>query len=95
MGIPFHLRFHIAEYEPASRALARVEGGMTGTFDWRVTPNGTGSELSLDIDYDMPGGAIGRAVNRIMLERMNDKNAERMLENIKMLSEAEPEPQPA
>lgn len=34
-------------------------------------------------------------MNRIMLERMNDKNAERMLENVKMLSEAEPEPQPA
>ena len=25
-------------------------------------------------------------MNRIMLERMNDKNAERMLENVKMLS---------
>jgi hypothetical protein len=75
--------------------VAQVEGGMTGTFEWNVAPSGTGSQLSLDIDYDMPGGPIGRAVNRIMLERMNDKNAERMLENVKMLSEAEPEPQPA
>lgn len=54
----------------------------------------TGPGDGCDHQPGAPGG-VCRAVNRIMLERMNDKNAERMLENVKMLSEAEPEPQPA
>ena len=36
----------------------------------------------------MKGGALGRAVDSLVLERMNEKNAERMLENVKQRVES-------
>jgi hypothetical protein len=37
----------------------------------------------------MPGGVLGKAIDALLMERMNEKNAERMLENIKMIVESQ------
>ena len=36
------------------------------------------------------GGILGKAMNAVLVERMNEKNAERLLENLKLVSEATP-----
>lgn len=93
-GIPFHLRFHIAAYEPDSRVLSNFQGGLSGSFDWRAVPIDSGTELSLQIDYTVPGGPLSGIANRIVVERMNERNALQMLSRLKELSEGEPAPQP-
>jgi hypothetical protein len=35
------------------------------------------------------GGIVGQAMNALLLERMNEKNIERMLENVKLIAETE------
>jgi hypothetical protein len=40
------------------------------------------------MEYEMAGGILGKAMNAMLVERMNEKNAERLLENLKLVSEA-------
>jgi hypothetical protein len=38
----------------------------------------------------MAGGVLGKAMNAVLVERMNEKNAKRMLENLKLVCETTP-----
>ena len=38
-------------------------------------------------EYDMPGGGIGAAIDKIMFEKMNADNLEHGLNNLKALAE--------
>ena len=87
IGLRFPMKFTTAAYEKNARVTLAFEGGMRGTMDWSLESQGGGTRLNLVIDYTMRGGIIGKALNALMVERMNEKNAERMLENLKMLSE--------
>jgi carbon monoxide dehydrogenase subunit G len=63
---------------------------MKGTWLWQLEPRGTSTHLTTQMEYEMAGGILGKAMNAMLVERMNEKNAERLLENLKLLSEATP-----
>ena len=42
------------------------------------------------MEYEMAGGILGKAMNAMLVERMNEKDAEQLLENLKQVSEATP-----
>lgn len=65
-----------------------MEGGITGSMNWEVTPQGSGTAATGTIDYRMWGGILDKAFDALLLERMNDRNVARMMENLKMISEA-------
>jgi carbon monoxide dehydrogenase subunit G len=63
---------------------------MHGTWSWRLEPAGQSTYLTTAMEYEMAGGILGKAMNAVLVERMNEKNAERLLENLKLVSEATP-----
>ena len=87
MGLRFPMKFTTLEYSKPSKILARMEGGMRGTFGWNLKPEGSTTRVALDIDYQMRGGILGKVMDRVLVERMNEKNAERMLENLALLAQ--------
>lgn len=88
MGLDFPTKFTTVEHERPRKVVARMEGGITGTFAWTLAPQDGSTRVDVRIDYEMKGGILGKAMDALLVERMNQKNAERMLENLKMLSEA-------
>ncbi len=89
LGLRFPIKFTVTEYVKSQKVVLKMEGGMKGTFTWTVMSRGNSTEVGVRIDYEMRGGIMGKAMNAMLLERMNEKNTERMLENIKMLAESE------
>jgi len=43
------------------------------------------TEASVDIEYELVGGVLGKAVDILVLRRNNERNAEVMLENLKLV----------
>jgi len=43
------------------------------------------------MEYTIPGKALGKIANRLVIERMQEKSAHQSLENLKMLCESESE----
>lgn len=66
---------------------ATAPGGGTLRMAQHVHPEGKGSRVELDLDYDLPGGFAGEALNRAYLERRNEREAEHSLQNLKELVE--------
>ncbi len=90
LRLHFPITFTVTEYEPPTKRTTRFEGGMKGTWTWRLSPRGKSTHVTTAMEYEMAGGILGKAMNAALVERMNEKNAERLLENLKLVSEATP-----
>ena len=86
-GITFDMSQTSLENEPAKRGKYKMEGMVTGVYESILEPVDEGTRFTLKFDYEMPGGGIGKVVDKLVVERMNTRNLEDSLENIKALVE--------
>ena len=82
LGVTFDEKFTVTDYERPKRIKSTFSGGMTGTFAWTFEPQGEGSKINVDIDYQLAGGPLGKALDSLMLERVNEKTIEDTLKNL-------------
>lgn len=86
-GMSFTITLTVLELVRGDYILYKMDGMMTGTQRWNHTPEGGGTRTSTVIDYEMPGGGLGKIADKLVVERMNTKNLEQSLENLKALVE--------
>ncbi len=86
-GAHFDEDFTYTEYEQDKKIKASFEGAMKGTMGITLEPQGSGTKATFDTEYQVSGGIFGKAVNKLLFERINEKNAGRMLENLKLVCE--------
>ena len=67
----------------------KMEGMMTGNYEEILEPVDGGTRFTMKFDYQMPGGGMGKIIDRLFVEKMNVKNLEDSLENLKALVELE------
>ena len=87
LGITFDEKFTTTDYQRPNRITATFEGGMSGTFRWRFEPLAAQTRLNVDIDYHLAGGAVGKAVDALLVERTNEKSIEEMMQNLRRIAE--------
>jgi carbon monoxide dehydrogenase subunit G len=88
VGIKFPLKFTTVEFDRPSKIVTHMDGGMRGTYNWSLQSQGSNTAVDVDLDYQVRGGIFGKMMNGLLVERMNDKNVEQMLENLKSLAES-------
>jgi carbon monoxide dehydrogenase subunit G len=86
-GITFELTQTVVERVPGQTATYKMEGMITGTNHWVYTPEGEGTQVTATFDYEMPGGALGKVADKLVVEKMNTENLEKSLEGLKKLAE--------
>ena|SRR5919109_3506899 len=86
VGMTFEETFTVTEYTRPSRLASRFENGMKGTFLYQVVPQGEQSTLTVDVQYELPGGALGKAIDALLLERTNESTIEKQLDNLRQLA---------
>ena len=58
-------------------------GAMKGSLTWTLEAQYNQTDVSVDVQYELAGGVLGKALDRLLLEGTNEMNIERMLENMK------------
>ena len=86
-GITFSLKQVVLEQEPGKRSKSEFQGMITGITQDMFEPEGEATKYTLDFDYEMPGGGVGKVVDRLVVERMNINQLEASLKNLKALVE--------
>lgn len=87
-GITFNLALTVQELVRGDHVAYQMGGMMVGTQQWGYTPEGEKTRLTALVDYEIPGGALGKVADKLVVERMNAKNLEKSLENLKALVDA-------
>ncbi len=88
-GIPLQTQWRVIELDPPRLVAYDVTatGGGRMTMHQRVLPAGDTTRVELELDYDLPGGFLGEALDRAFVERRNEREAEQSLQNLKDLCE--------
>ena len=69
---------------------ASSAGGGSLTMRQVVVPTDGGSTVELVVDYELPGSVLGEVLDRLYVERRNEREAQHSLENLKDLLEGRP-----
>lgn len=82
--------WEVTDLQPGRNLAYRATGPQGSTLEMKQTvhPRDGGSRVELEIDYELPGGVFGEAVDSIYLERRNNREAEQSLANLKDLLES-------
>jgi carbon monoxide dehydrogenase subunit G len=87
LNLKFPMTFTTEAYrEPAGIDL-HMDGNMVGAWQWRLAQEGGATRVRVSIDYKLKLGLLGKAMNALLVERMNEKNTETMLANLKEIIE--------
>jgi hypothetical protein len=86
-GITFEMSQTSLEYNPCERGKYKMDGMISGVYEEIMEPVDAGTRFTLKFDYEMPGGGVGKLIDKLVVERMNAKNLEDSLENMRVLVE--------
>ncbi|MBW3577274.1 MAG: SRPBCC family protein [Actinobacteria bacterium] len=89
-GLNLETEWTVLEVDPPRQVMyeAQAAGGGRLHMAQRVTEAGAGCRVEVDVDYDLPGGFLGEALDRLYVERRNQREAKHTLENLKDLMES-------
>jgi uncharacterized membrane protein len=87
-GINFKVKITSVELVPGQSITLKMEGMITGANRWVYQPEGEATRVTASLDYEMPGGGLGQALNKLVVEKMNTENLEKSLSNLKVLVES-------
>ena len=86
-GVAFQLLFTSLEFTPGKSMTIGLTGTSTGTNWWSYTSENGGTTVSYKMEYDLAGGLVGQAIDKIVVTRANEKAVAQSLENLKMMVE--------
>lgn len=62
-----HSRVRITEWEQDALIVLDSIDGITSSSTWRFSPTADGgTELTVDFDYTLPGGLLGKALSKVV-----------------------------
>jgi uncharacterized protein YndB with AHSA1/START domain len=89
MGRELESDWRVSELDPPRHVAyeAAAPGGGTLTMHQTVEPRDAGSQVALELDYELPGGWLGELLDRGVVEAQNEREAEASLDRLKRLLE--------
>jgi hypothetical protein len=70
-------------YEPGRTFHFATTGGIKSTFAYDAAPRNGGTELTIDVSYDVPETVLAKALDRTVIETFNDRIGDQAAENLR------------
>jgi len=86
-GIHFKGHAETVEVEQNRRAVVKNEKGIPSTFYWTYAGEDGVTKVTMEVEYTMPGKLLGKLAGPF-LEKVNEREAETLLGNLKHRMEA-------
>ncbi len=87
VGINFNGRGEVVSFHKNREFSMKMDGAFPVRETYRFEKDAHGTMLSVDIEYEMPGKVLGAIADRLIIERLNRKEAESILKRIKTICE--------
>lgn len=92
VGRTFTGKIYFLEIETPHFLKLDITGGITGTQDWYLTPTSDdGTLLRFVFDYTVPGVLLGEMLDKLFIERQNERQMRASIDNLKALAHYEHE----
>jgi anaerobic magnesium-protoporphyrin IX monomethyl ester cyclase len=88
LGINFEGRGEVSEYERDRKFAMRMRGAFPIHETYLFEGNSKTTTLTIEVDYEVPGKVLGVIANRLVVEKVNMREAEAVLRKVKTICEA-------
>ena len=61
------------------------DGGMKGTLVWTLEAQDTDSEVSIDVEYELKGGVVRKAIDALLFRQVNEMVTRQVLGKMKVM----------
>jgi len=85
-GMSVSITETVLEYQPSKLAVLQWSR-FSGRERWELVPESDGTRVTATVDYALPGGVFGKIADALFVRRINAKNLEEALQNVKALIE--------
>jgi len=68
--------------DEGARWKGKIGGPLAGEQTWVYTPKDGETEVAVDMEYTVPGKALGKIANRLIIERTQERSLVQTLENL-------------
>ena len=86
-GMKIHAKITVSEVDKPLKLVYEMSGAMPGKWIWSLEQEGQAVKVDFSIDAKIPGGILGKIANQLFLGRMNQKNAEKCVQGLKVYCE--------
>jgi len=88
LGVRIRGEHEVIALQPNQHLRVETTSGIDSAFDFHFAPSGTGTRLTIRVDYALPGSVLGQLMNRAIIEERNLKDLRDGLRNLKTMAEA-------
>lgn len=89
MGVKIKGEHEVMEIRRNEYLLVKTTSGIDSTFEFIFEPLGSGTRLTIRVDYKLPGSVIGQLLNKLVIEQKNEADLRDGLANLKAILERE------
>ena len=86
-GMKIRAKTTVTEVDKPRRLVQEMSGTMSGKWIWNLEQDGQAVKVDFCIEYNVPGGILGKIADKLFLGRMNQKNLDKTLQSLKAYCE--------
>jgi hypothetical protein len=84
-GVQIRGRAETVVAREGERFSFKTTAGIESTFTYSAEPADGGTRLTLDVVYEVPQNVLAKVLDRAVVERMNEAEADQVVENIRTI----------
>lgn len=83
-GVPLKGSAECVEYDKPNKYAWKSSGGAESTWTYTFKEVDGGTEITLEIEYEVPAAALGgKITDKVMVEKLNEHEADNAFKNLK------------
>jgi ribosome-associated toxin RatA of RatAB toxin-antitoxin module len=82
LGLTFDERLSVTAYERPNMYNMQVQGHMSGSQNWTFETQSGQTKVEIEVEYKLPAGPLGKALDALVLQRVNSKTIDQMFQNL-------------
>lgn len=86
-GVEIKGKAETADYVEGKRYAFKTTTGISSTFTYSVEAEAENTRLTMDVEYEIPNNVLAKALDAAVVERLNEQEGERAVENLKAILE--------
>jgi carbon monoxide dehydrogenase subunit G len=87
LGMEFDGTAHATQYEAGKTYAFHTEGGLHSKWIYRVEPEGEGTKLTVDVEYEIPAQVVSHLPSAEILESHKKTEGDQVIKNLRALLE--------
>lgn len=86
-GVDVKGKAEVTEYDSPHKVTIKTMGDINTTWIYFFQEEGDGTKVTAEVEYEIVESILQKVANRMVIDKLNQRTAEQMLENLKTILE--------